>query len=249
MTYNTQALCVGDKQKAKQLLKYVNQQDADVVCLQEVKVYKNASRLTLNDLRQSMKDYPYTYYDFKVYNSRIQFGNVVFSRYPLFNKHTISYQSKSNISSCCDMAVEDDTIRLIVNHLESYKFTHRDLQLDSVSDIKTRSLNDKIKTAGLLRHKQARAVKQEIKQSPYPVLAVGDFNAIPLSYVYWKIRWGMRDCFLEGSFGQIGNTFKYRGLGLRIDYILCSRTLHPIKSEVGRATHSDHFPIISTIAW
>ena len=250
MTYNTHAMMIGENLAAKKsMLNYINNQDADIVCLQEVLVYKNPERLTLPALREAMSNYPYTYYDFKHYNSKRQFGNVVFSRYPLTNKKTIRYESRSNISSQCDVLVEKDTIRLIVNHLESYRLVKEDLQFDtlSVEEIKNSSLIHKLQHAGKLRHKQAREVKQSIRQSPHPVVVVGDFNAIPLSYVYWKIRFGLRDCFLNTSFGQLGNTYKKGQIGIRIDYILCSRKLTPIKCEVDRVKYSDHFPVIATI--
>lgn len=251
LTYNTHALCMGNKHQAQQMLAYLNQQDADIICLQEVRVYKDAQRMTLPLLRQAMSQYPYTYYDFKLYNSRRQFGNVVFSRYPLINKQTISYESKNNISSQCDVVVKRDTIRLIVNHLESFRLMKEDLQLDtlSVSHFKQSSLNQKLHAASELRQEQAKAVKEAINHSPYPVIAVGDFNSIPLSYVYGKISWGMRDCFLEGSFGRWGNTYKTGPFGIRIDYILCSKELTPIKSKVDRVTYSDHFPVCATIGW
>lgn len=250
MTYNTHAMMIGENLAAKKsMLNYINNQDADIVCLQEVLVYKNPERLTLPALREAMSNYPYTYYDFKHYNSKRQFGNVVFSRYPLTNKKTIRYESRSNISSQCDVLVEKDTIRLMVNHLESYRLVKEDLQFDtlSVEEIKNSSLIHKLQHAGKLRHKQAREVKQSIRQSPHPVVVVGDFNAIPLSYVYWKIRFGLRDCFLNTSFGQLGNTYKKGQIGIRIDYILCSRKLTPIKCEVDRVKYSDHFPVIATI--
>jgi endonuclease/exonuclease/phosphatase family metal-dependent hydrolase len=250
MTYNTHAMMIGENMAAKQsMLTYINNQDADIVCLQEVLVYKNPERLTLPALREAMSNYPYTYYDFKHYNSKRQFGNVVFSRYPLVNKKTIRYESRSNISSQCDVLVGKDTIRLMVNHLESYRFVKEDMQFDSLSveEIKNSGLIHKLQYAGKLRQKQAKEVKRSIRQSPYPVIVVGDFNAIPLSYVYWKIRFGLRDCFLNTSFGQLGNTYKKGPMGIRIDYILCSRKLTPIKCEVDRVKYSDHFPVVATI--
>lgn len=252
MTYNTHAMMIGNKLAAKkEMLQYINNQGADVVCLQEVLVYKNPARLTLPALREAMSNYPYTYYDFKRYNSHRQFGNVVFSRYPLTNKNTIRYESQSNISSQCNILVGDDTIRLIVNHLESYGLVKEDLQFDTLSmaEIKNSSLVQKLQHAGKLRHQQAREVKRSIRQSPHPVVVVGDFNAIPLSYVYWKVKFGLRDCFLESSFGKLGNTIKKGPLGIRIDYILCSRELSPIKCEVDRVRYSDHFPVCATIGW
>ena len=252
MTYNTHAMMIGEKMaEKKKMLQYLNNQGADIVCLQEVLVYKNPSRLTLSALREAMSNYPYTYYDFKHYNQVRQFGNVVFSRYPLTNKQTIRYESQSNISSQCDVQVGNETIRLMVNHLESYRLVKEDLRLDtlSVKEIKESSLVHKLQHASRLRRQQAKEVKRSISQSPYPVIVVGDFNATPLSYVYWKIKFGLRDCFLESSFGRLGNTLKKGPLGIRIDYILCSRQLTPIKCEVDRVKYSDHFPVCATIGW
>ena len=145
-----------------------------------------------------------------------------------------------------------DTIRLIVNHLESYGLVEQDWHVDSISieGIKNSSLSRKLRSADRLRHDQARAVKRAIRQSPHPVITVGDFNAIPLSYVYWKIKFGLHDCFLDSSLGQLGTTYKRGGIGVRIDYILCSRKLHPIQCKVDKlATYSDHYPVAATIGW
>lgn len=253
MTYNTHGMMIGERiDDKKKMLEYINLQNADIVCLQEVSVYKNPAKLTLSALRKAMKQYPYTYYDFKVYNSKRQFGNVVFSRYPLINKQTIRYESQSNISSQCDVVFNCDTLRLMVNHLQSYGLNKEDLQLDTLSmdGIKNSTFGQKLRTADKLRYQQARQVKRAIRKSPYPVIVVGDFNAMPLSRVYWTIKLGLRDTFLEGNFGKLGNTYKRKGIGVRIDYILCSRSLHTINCKVDNtAKYSDHYPLISTIGW
>lgn len=253
MTYNTHGMMIGEQiNDKKKMLEYINQQDADIVCLQEVSVYKNPAYLTLPALRKAMKRYPYTYYDFKVYNSKRQFGNVVFSRYPLINKQTIRYESQSNISSQCDVVVNRDTLRLIVNHLQSYGLNREDLLLDTLSmdGLKNSTFSQKLRTADRLRYQQAKQVKQAIREVPYPVIVVGDFNAIPLSRVYWRIKLGLRDTFIEGTFGQLGNTYKRKGIGVRIDYILCSRSLRAIDSKVDKqAKYSDHYPLVSTMGW
>ena len=85
--------------------------------------------------------------------------------------------------------------------------------------------------------------------SRHPVIVVGDFNAIPLSLVYWKIKFGLHDCFLNGSFGKLGNTYKRGMFGARIDFILCSRDLTPIDCIVDEVNYSDHLPVIATIGW
>lgn len=252
VTYNTNGMLVDKKLEDKlAMLDYVKKLDADIVCLQEVLVYKNPNRFTLPDLREAMREYPYTYYDFKVYNSRRQFGNVVFSRYPLINKQTIRYESQSNISSQCDVVVGLDTLRLVVNHLESFRLNNSDFSLDSLTanTLRESSLNRKLTYASRLRRQQAYSVRKAIHHSPYPVIAVGDFNAIPLSAVYWIMNTGLRDCYAESSVGRYGSTYERKGIRVRIDYIFTSRALKPLSCRVGKERYSDHYPVIATIGW
>lgn len=252
LTYNTQGMAVDKYLETKlEMLEYINGLDADVVCLQEVLVYKKGDRLTLPMMREAMKNYPYTYFDFKLYNSRRQFGNVVFSRYPLVNKETIQFESKANISSQCDIVVNEDTIRLMVNHLESFYLNDEDLDLSDldVSNIQENSLVRKLVRANRLRHDQVSVLRKAIRQSPHPVIAVGDFNSLPISWVYWRMNLSMRDCFAESSVGQYGSTYQRKGLSARIDYIFTSRKLKPISCEVGDAEYSDHYPVMATIGW
>ena len=253
MTYNTQGMAINKGMATKMaMLRYINAQDADIVCLQEVLVYKNEKRLTLPKLREAMSQYPYTYYDFKFYNSKRQFGNVVFSRYPLIHKKTIRFESKSNISSQCDVVVGKDTIRLMVNHLESFKLTTDDLSLDSLPTnlLQENWLSDKLMSASRLRRSQVGTLRKAIRQSPYPVIAVGDFNSLPISWVYWRMNMSMHDCWAESSLGKYGSTYRYDWwLRARIDYIFTSRKLKPISCEIGHATYSDHYPVIGTVGW
>lgn len=252
VTYNTNGMLVDKKLEDKlAMLDYVKKLDADIVCLQEVLVYKNPNRFTLPDLREAMREYPYTYYDFKVYNSRRQFGNVVFSRYPLINKQTIRYESQSNISSQCDVVVGQDALRLVVNHLESFRLNNSDFSLDSLTanTLRESSLNRKLTYASRLRRQQAYSVRKAIHHSPYPVIAVGDFNAIPLSAVYWIMNTGLRDCYAESSVGRYGSTYERKGIRVRIDYIFTSRALKPLACRVGKERYSDHYPVIATIGW
>jgi endonuclease/exonuclease/phosphatase family metal-dependent hydrolase len=245
-------MMIGESLESKHaMLKHINRLDADIVCLQEVLVYKKGERLTLPALREAMRKYPYTYYDFKKYNSYRQFGNVVFSRYPLINKQTIRYESTSNISSQCDVVVNKDTLRLIVNHLESFGLENKDFDIDSFTagHFKESSLNRKLTQTSQLRRQQVIKVRRAISNSPYPVIAVGDYNALPLSMVYWTMNMGLRDCFAECSFGRYGATYKQKGIGIRIDYIFTSRQLQPLACRVDHVTYSDHFPLIATIGW
>lgn len=251
VSYNTHQMGQCKKPMHNEVVQYLLQTDADILCLQEVEVRHNLHYLTLPELKLifSLK-YPYSYIDFKIYNSFRQYGNVVFSKYPLINKQTIDYPSRANISSRCDVVVKGDTLRLITNHLESNRIEQQDI--DSV--VKTRSIHSglleyKLTNASRLRNEQARIVHGEVKESPYPVVLVGDLNAIPLSGTYLRLRSGMRDAFLRTSNLRLGSTLVFQRLGLRIDYILCSPSLTPTEFRIDKTTASDHYPIAATIAW
>lgn len=225
-----------------QVINYLlHEQDADIICLQEVEVYKDPQKLTLHDLKKALgAKYPYSYFDFSVYNKRLQFGNVIFSRYPLIHKRTIRYPSRSNISSQCDVIIQSDTIRLITNHLESNRF--EEYELDEIKQ--------KYSVAHKARVEQAKRVREAIEKSPHPLIVVGDLNDLPLSTTYWHIRgMNMRDAFLCTSWGRYGATIVKSIIALRIDYILCSENLHPQECRVPHVPYSDHYPVIATIEW
>ena len=121
LTWNTNAMSRYQKAERNEVLRYLKSQNADVIFLQEVDVYKNDRYLTLPEVRAVMSaKYPYSYIDFSVYDQRHQFGTMVWSKYPLIHKQSIHYETKGNLSNRCDMVIGSDTIRLINNHLESY---------------------------------------------------------------------------------------------------------------------------------
>ena len=253
LTYNTHQMELYTKAHQNRIIRYLQKQNADIVCLQEVDVYKDDKYLTLPELKKAMNQYPYTYFDFKIYNKRHQYGLAVFSKYPLTNKTTIRYTSRGNISDYCDVAVGKDTFRLFNNHLESNRLDVADLPDSIVSNALRESaqrISDKLGSARKIRREQARAIREEIDRSPHRVIVTGDFNDIPLSYTYQKIKGSsLRDCFLESSVGRLGFTLSKRHIGLRIDYILCSRQLHPLNTHIDRVNYSDHYPMITTLAW
>lgn len=244
LTWNTARMDYKHKPADNEVLQYLLSQDADVVCLQEVDVYKDVKYLTLPDVRETLKTkYPYSYLDFSVYNKRHQYGTMVWSKYPLIHKQSIHYETQGNLSNRCDIVVGHDTIRLINNHLESYKLASEDLtDMDRIEA--------KWKRAIPLRNAQAQVVRREIETSPYPVVVVGDFNSVALSYAYWHISRGLHDAWNETHyFWEWGATYEYNGIGLRIDYILCSDPLKPTTCSVQKTSVSDHKPVVSTLVW
>lgn len=256
LTWNTARMGNFTKPAENGVLQFLLHQDADVICLQEVDVYKSDEFLTLPEVKQALgRKYAYSYLDFSIYDKRHQFGTMVWSRYPIINKQSIHYQTRGNLSNRCDIVVGTDTLRLINNHLESYYFTADDIAdadtLRSYEGVKesAKRLEAKWKRATPLRNEQARIVRKEIESSPYPVVVVGDFNSLPLSYAYWHIRRGLHDVWQETSWGRWGATCEKKGFGIRIDYVLCSEPLIPVSCDINPTKVSDHRPLTATLAW
>ncbi len=253
LTYNTCRMGGFAKPQENEVIRYILAEDADIVCLQEVEVYQDRQYLTLGELREALGVYPYCYFAFSVHNNRRQFGNAVFSKFPILDRENVEYVSRSNSTCRCDIVVREDTIRLFCNHLESYR-----LNLDSLQDStamgsvrRFRQIIPFLQGKDKGRYEQAQAVRKEIDQSPYPVLVVGDFNDIPLSATYRLLSEGLTDAFLVTSIGRLGASFKLplRVAGcqitvpLRIDYILSSPALVPTKCWTDTVSYSDHFPL------
>ncbi|MBO7502081.1 MAG: endonuclease/exonuclease/phosphatase family protein [Paludibacteraceae bacterium] len=250
LTYNTHRMGTFLKPEKNAVIQYLKTVDADILCLQEVEVYNEDQYLTESELMHVFCQYPYHYVDFRVRNRRRNFGHVIFSRYPLLNRHRVEYSSRSNSSLVTDVVVNEDTLRLISNHLESTRIEQRDI--DSVFytySLSHGDLETKLKNSSSLRRNQAKAVRKEIKQSPFPVVVVGDFNAVPWSYTYLMIRGTLKDCFLHCSNLHLGRTMDYLHLPLRIDYVLCSSSLTPWNFTIEQPQGSDHFPVKATIVW
>lgn len=91
---------------------------------------------------------------------------------------------------------------------------------------------------------QVDIIRKEIEQSPYPVIVVGDFNAVPNSYEYYQISNGLQDAFVKAGKGS-GTSFHDFKVPLRIDYVFASKELQPTSYTIDRSVHiSDHFPVI-----
>lgn len=230
----------------KEIIKFLRTTDADIVCLQEIVCSPKVG--SLENLKSSL-NYPYCYIDFKKYRTSRKYGMAVFSKYPILNKHTIQYESRTNQSDYCDVVVGKDTIRLFNNHLQSNRLTFEDIQASSEMESVQR-VGLKLKDAYPLRAGQARAVAKEIKKSPYKVIVTGDFNDTPISYTYHTMSRGLSDAFLTaGGFMSLGHTFEKRGLGIRIDYILTSPQISATDFVVTKNRFSDHYPILTTLSW
>lgn len=257
LTYNTKMCGELKKHTARnhnKVIQYVLDSNADIVCLQEFTVSSNDEYLTLKDVYRIFKKYPYKHIQFK--QKIKENGVATFSKYPITNKQTIDYPSKFNNSIYSDINIKGNTIRVINNHLESNRLTEKDKkmpdQLKENFDAKnltgiTRHFSQKLGVAYKLRAFQADAVSKSIVSSPYKVLVCGDFNDVPSSYAYTRIKGSLKDAFAETGTG-LGWTFNDRYYRFRIDYVFYDPSaINLTQYKTDRVNYSDHYPVLCQI--
>jgi len=244
------------KRKPNKVIQYILDSNADIVCLQEFTVSTNKEYITNEDIFNIFTKYPYKHIQFREVNIANSSGVATFSKYPIINKQKIRYESKYNLSIFSDIQINGKTIRLINNHLESNRLTENDKNMpiklkddfnaESISGVTLR-FSRKLGVAYKLRAKQADAVARAIAESPYKVIACGDFNDVPSSYSYTKIKGNLVDAFTQTGNG-FGWTFNERYYHFRIDFILYDASaFSPITMKIDKVNYSDHYPVIAEL--
>ena len=206
--------------------------------------------LTDEDIRKALKAYPY--YSVRRQNrSDVQLA--CFSKYPILSVSPIDYESTYNGSVKYVLAVNNDTVTLINNHLESNKLTKEDRGMyeDMIKDpnakkVKTglRQLVKKLAEASAIRASQADSVNKAITESKYPtIIACGDFNDGSISYTHRILTQKLDDAFTQSGKG-LGISYNQNKFYFRIDNILISPNLKAYNCTVDRSIKaSDHYPI------
>lgn len=255
LTYNTKMsgdLVKDTPQKRNNVIRYIMDSNADIVCLQEFEVSTNKQYLTLDDMMRIFSKYPYKHVEIKARMHTRLLGIATFSKYPIVDRQRIEFKSRFNISISTDINVNGTIIRFFNNHLESNRITESDKALsvklkekfdaDNLTDM-TLVFSNKLGIAYKMRAAQADTVAELIAKSPYKVIVCGDFNDVPGSYVYNKMKGKLKDAFAETGFG-FGWTFKEPFYGFRIDYVLYDQSAFtPVTYKSDRVNYSDHYPV------
>ena len=117
LSYNVMSFSNLEKKNGKNpVLSYLADSKADIICLQEYNTTTNKKFLTEQDVKKALKAYSYQ----SIHQQGI--GEVqlaCFSKFPILSSQPIKYKSSYNGSMKYVLKVNNDTITLINNHLES----------------------------------------------------------------------------------------------------------------------------------
>lgn len=228
---------------------YLKRIDADIVCLQEDMGGKGG-----NGFEKMKELYPY--------NDTIHFSNdVIFNaigihtRYPIIRKERLPMSSRSNGAIAYFLQVEEDTVIVVNNHLESTHLSSEErnryqevlkgeVERDS-AEAELWYILKKLSLHMADRAIQARTVNEFVEtHSNYPIILCGDFNDTPVSYTRHTVATHLNDCFVSAGCG-LGLSFNRKGFNLRIDHMMCSDDYEPVRCYVDNEMDaSDHYPIV-----
>lgn len=238
------------KGEVNDILQYIYDQNADIVCLQESATHEVGQKMV-----DSVINARYEYRDTVRRRKKSCDVLSVYSHFPIIDHERIPIESASNIVAAFHLKINDDTVTVINAHLESVGLSMEDksefkdlvkgnLKADS-AETTSKKLIDKIGERSAIRAPQARAVAQYISEHPgRSFIVCGDFNDGPLSYTHRIVSKGLTDCFVATGNGM-GISYHNNAFFVRIDNIMCSKDWVPynchIDSKIGA---SDHYPII-----
>ncbi len=260
MSYNTCSLNKmhqHTKDNPNPIIEYIKEVDADIVCLQEYAIGKSKNSIKERDIERTLKEqYPYK----KIFlsnNSYYESGLACMSKYPIVEATPIIYPKKTNGSIMYSIDVKGRIIKVVVNHLESNRFSSDDRGLfnyvtthlsesDSLMGDVKRQIVWKLANASKRRAKQADVIANYIKDIDDYIIVCGDFNDTQQSYVYDKIRGNLKDAYVENCFGP-DITYHADKFLFRIDHILYGNGLNPLNTKIDKSIKvSDHYPVITT---
>lgn len=242
MSFNVHLFNIYEEDSLVNITEIMGSTKPDIICIQE---YSRNQKIDFSA-------YPYQYIYFRerknnrgVVLKEIDFGHAILSKYPIINKGAFDFKDTFNNGLFVDIIKSQDTIRVYNLHLESMGILPK---VSYLQESDTRKLLGRMSDGFKRQQSQMEEVLAHKANSPYPVLLAGDFNNTPFSFVYGKMKKGMKDAYLERGNG-LGTTFSFDSYPMRIDYILTSKTFEILSFETIKKTFSDHYPIIAKVGW
>lgn len=240
----------GDETAKPNIYSFIDSLNPDIICLQE---FFNSddpqeNQLLFNDM---LENTPYSTISYINREGRdYGYGIATFTTMPIVAEGSIKFGNSGNRAIFTDVSYQQDTFRIYNCHLQSVKIKEENKAIFDTLKVRysdrelleIKNVWQKLKTAYIIRARQADKLHQHIQQSPHPVVICGDFNDTPFSYTYRKMRGNKKDAFLESGSG-LGNTYVRKIPGFRIDYIMHSRFFTSSGYEIYRHKWSDHYPI------
>ena len=242
VTYNASHFYWDRQYTLHEATRYLESLQPDILCMQEA---PGTDYYNPDSIRHTFRYLPYQVNSFRTDHLPL----TIYSRYPIRIVKTAYYLHSMNLTLVADIRIDNQDIRVISNHLQTTSVNqYRGIITAPDKPLKYRlkavkDLLSALKKNFELRARQARFVRKEIEQSPYPILVCGDFNDTPASFAYHHIKGDLTDGFRECGKGY-HYTFRQLKRLWRIDYIFHSPEFEGTTYYSPDLPYSDHNMVI-----
>ena len=260
MTYNVEGFLERNPDTRRiastawQITGFIRETDPDIVCIQEFQSTPNVPESTIN---KWLGEWPHREIHYTITNEDRQgvFGSAIYSKLPIVRSGTVVFDESHNGALWVEVLTpQEDTLRVICNHLETTYVKDEDLAFlqpgnfasDPDKTGQLRKIAGRLRKGFRKRAGQANDIASLIASQNTPTLVCGDFNDTPISYSYHTIRQGYGDTFEDKGTGY-GYTYKRIYRLMRIDYILRSPDLETLAYDSPDTPWSDHKPVIAVV--
>ena len=207
--------------------------EADLLSFQEV------SPPWADHLTQRLCDsYPYYHVVTDPWDTR---GIAVFSRYPLKNVQTHYWSDSPNITGDIDV-----TSRVAANSTDQEQETAEALRGNTIVHfVASHTLSPRSQSRYRRRNEQIRQIADHLKSVDGPVLAIGDYNAVPWNPYIVAMK---QEARLYDSRRTFTSTYpsRFQDGGLPIDYVFHSDDFACLDFYAVSAEGSDHRGVVGT---
>lgn len=239
-----------DPVERKRIYEVLEKTRPDILCMQEF--FTNPDSAVHNhfdSIRLKLKYEHYYFVENYTNWNHWHFGTIIFSRFPILDKARIELHGEDGSEDMIDarLLIHGDTVRILSAHLASHKLNHQEYAVVTAPNNRARGVLRKMRSSFGLRSMQAQLIRKEIATTKGPVIVVGDFNDVPVSYTYRTVRGNLQDAFLEQGAG-FGRTFSALSPHLRIDYILPGPHFRVEDFSIYRRKGFEHFPVMARLS-
>ncbi len=233
MSYNVRGFVSARKIKRGDFFDYIEDLDADINCFQEF--YNRAAYV--KKIRAKG--------DYRIVHNQKLSNLAIASKYPILKNGLLLPDSKGNNIMFADLLLsKKDTLRVYNVHLQSMGITHTNPEYyeDLVSEYD--DAKAKFLEGASVRAEQLSVLLEHAEGCAYPILIVGDFNDVPYSYNYFKLRRNFVNAFEKAGSG-LGFTYNGDLPFLRIDnqFFNDDLSIHSF-TTMDSTDYSDHHAIL-----
>lgn len=226
------------------LFDFLEKEDPDVVCLQEILSNEQQNPLFESfSIQQRLSEkFAYHYfsptYTFPAFGEKVGMGNLILSKYPLTDQRTVFVKGAF---------AESQTLDSFTRNIRNAQFCTVDAGDNTFTIVNHHGFHDRDPAGTAESLTCIQKLIDELKQISGPIIMCGDFNVQPDSatiqaiHVQLPLKNLTSEYKLETTLSSI---FRVKDIQVPADYIFISPEIHVTDFEASSSIVSDHKALI-----